>query len=222
MRRNFLLTLRTVATIEFRRRLTPERKGPQSMQLQHVNVKLLVQNPEGANLEPLISVFHSWIENQNGDELLIDVADYTHVPAGPGIVLIGHEGNYSVDNTGNRLGVRYNRKAALDGGNQESLTQSARAALTACQRLEAGTSAGRGKFRFNGEDIEIFINDRLVAPKNGATREAFDEEFHHFSRKLFRGNEYSISYGTDPRSLFTAYLKVARPFSVAELLEALS
>ena len=113
------------------------------MQLQHVNVKLLVQNPEEANLEPLIPVFHSWIENQNGDELLIDVADYTHVPAGPGIVLIGHEGNYSVDNSGNRLGVRYNRKAVFDGGNQECLAQAARAALTACQRLEAEPRLGR-------------------------------------------------------------------------------
>jgi hypothetical protein len=191
------------------------------MQLQHVNVKLLVQNPEEARLEPLIPVFHSWIEAQNGEELLIDVADYTHVPAGPGVVLIGHEGNYSVDNTGNRLGVRYNRKAAFDGGNQDSLTQAARSALSACQRLEAEPRLG-GKFRFNGQDIEIFINDRLVAPNNAATREAFDADFQLFSRKLFRGKEYSISYGEDPRSLFTAFVKAARPFSVAELLEALS
>jgi hypothetical protein len=191
------------------------------MQLQHVNVKLLVQNPEGARLEPLIPVFHSWIETQNGDELLIDVADYTHVPAGPGVVLIGHEGNYSVDNTANRLGVRYNRKAAFEGGNQDCLTQAARAVLTACQRLEAEPRLG-GKFRFNGQDIEIFINDRMVAPNNAATREAFDADFHLFSRKLFRGKEYSISYGTDPRGLFTAFVKAARPFSVAELLEALS
>ena len=191
------------------------------MQLQHVNVKLLVQNPEEARLEPLIPVFHSWIEAQNGDELLIDVADYTHVPAGPGVVLIGHEGNYSVDNTGNRLGVRYNRKAAFDGGNQDSLTQAARAALSACRRLEAEPRLG-GKFRFNGQDIEIFINDRLVAPNNAATREAFDADFQLFSRKLFRGKEYSISYGEDPRSLFTAFVKAARPFSVAELLEVLS
>src|SRR5579864_4377903 len=110
-------------------------QGPQRMQLQHVNVKLLLQYPEAADLEALIPVFHTWIENQNGDELLIDVADYTHVPAGPGIVLIGHEGNYSVDNTGNRLGVRYNRKAVFDGGNQDCLAQAARSALTACQRL---------------------------------------------------------------------------------------
>ena len=192
------------------------------MQLQHVNVKLLVQNPEEADLEPLIPVFHGWIENRTGDELLIDVADYTHVPAGPGVVLIGHEGNYSVDNTGNRLGVRYNRKAALDGSNQDRLTQVARSALAACQRLEAEPRLG-GKFRFNGQDIEIFINDRLVAPNNAATREAeFDADFHLFSRKLFRGKEYSIAYGTDPRSLFTAFVKAARPFSVADLLEALS
>lgn len=191
------------------------------MQLQHVNVKLLVQNPDEADLEPLIPVFHSWIENQNGDELLIDVADYTHISAGPGIVLIGHEGNYSVDNTGNRLGIRYNRKAPLDGSNQDRLTQAARAALTACRRLEGEPRLG-GKFRFNGQDIEIFVNDRLVAPNNAATRQKFDEDFRLFSRKLFRGREYSISYGTDPRSLFTAFVKAAEPLSAAEMLEALS
>ena len=192
------------------------------MQLQHVNVKLLVQNPAEASLEPLIPVFHGWIENRAAnDELLIDVADYTHVSGGPGVVLIGHEGNYSVDNTDNRLGVRYNRKAALDSNNQECLTQAARAALTACQRLEAEPRLG-GKFRFNGQDIEIFINDRLVAPNNAATLDAFDTDFRLFSQKLFRGKEYSISYGTNPRSLFTAFVKAARPFSVAELLEALT
>ena len=192
------------------------------MQLQHVNVKLLVQNGGGANLEPLIPVFHTWIEKQSaGDELLIDVADYTHVPAGPGIVLIGYEGNYSVDNTGNRLGVRYNRKAAVDGSNQDRLSQAARAALTACQRLETEPRLD-GKFRFNGQDIEIFVNDRLIAPNTPATREAFDVDLQLFSRKLFRGKEYSISYGEDPRGLFSAFVKTAQPVSVADLLEALA
>jgi hypothetical protein len=190
------------------------------MQLQHVNVKLLLQNSEGLNLEPLIPVFHSWIENQNGDELLIDVADYTHVPAGPGVVLIGHEGNYSVDNTDDRLGVRYNRKAELDGGNQNVLAQAARAALTACQRLESEPRLG-GKFRFNGQEIEIFLNDRLIAPNNAATRALFDPDFQLFSRKLFKGKEYSIDYDTDPRGLFKAKLKATQSSSVAQLLQAL-
>src|SRR3984893_9460867 len=127
------------------------------VQLQHVNVKLLLRNPEDVDLEPLIPVFHDWIRDQVGEGLLVDMADYRHVDAGPGVVLIGHEGNYSVDNTDNRLGVRYNRKAALDGSNQDRLKQAARAALTACQRLEAKSRLG-GKVRFNGQEIEIFID----------------------------------------------------------------
>ena len=191
------------------------------MQLQHVNIKLFVQDAGEPHLEPLIPVFHSWIENQNGDELLIDVADYSHVPAGPGVVLIGHEGNYSVDNTANRLGVRYNRKAAVDGSNQERLTQAARAAIQACQRLEAEPRLD-GKFRFNGREIEIFINDRLLAPNSPATREAVDADFRLFCKKLFGAREHSISYGADPRSLFTASVKAAQPVTAAELLAALA
>src|SRR5207302_2183700 len=107
------------------------------MHLEHVNVKLLVKSPEEVDLEPLIPVFHSWIEGQVFEELLLDVADYRHVPAGPGVVLIGHQGNYSVDNTDERLGVRYNRKAAVGGSNQDALRQATRASLIACQRLES-------------------------------------------------------------------------------------
>ena len=113
------------------------------MNLQHVNVKLLASDPQEVDLEPLVPIFHSWIEQKVFEELLLDVADYRHVPAGPGVMLIGLQADYSVDNTGDRLGVRYNRKAALDGDNQECLRQAAHAALAAFQRLEAGTSARR-------------------------------------------------------------------------------
>jgi len=190
------------------------------MQLQHVNVKLLLQDAQGLSLEPLIPVFHSWIEHQNG-ELLIDVADYSHVPAGPGVVLIGDEGNYSVDDTNDRLGVRYNRKAALEGGNQVVLAQAARAALTACQKLEVEPRL-EGKFRFDGQGIEISVNDRLIAPNNTASIEALDPEFQLFFRKLFRGKEYSIAYDPDPRALFAAKIKATQPHTVAQLLEALA
>src|ERR1700686_3994599 len=190
------------------------------IQLQHVNVKLLVRNPEEVDLEPLIPVFHDWIRDQVGEGLLLDIADNRHVDAGPGGVLIGHEGNYSVDNTDNRLGVRYNRKAVFDGSNQDRLKQAARAALTACQRLEAESRLG-GRLRFNGQEIEIFINDRLLAPNCDATREAVKSDFQIFSEKLFCGSEFSMSYGSDPRKLFTVSVKSARPFLVADLLKNL-
>jgi hypothetical protein len=190
------------------------------MQFQHVNVKLVVRDPKDVDLEPLIQVFQNWIQDQTNGELLLDVADYRHVEAGPGVVLIGHEGNYSVDNTDNRLGVRYNRKAALDGSNQDRLAQAARAALTACRRLEAEPRMN-GKLRFNGQEIEIFINDRLLAPNTDATREAVASDLRALSQKLFRGGEYSMSYDHDPRKLFAVSLKTTQPFSVAVLLQKL-
>jgi hypothetical protein len=48
------------------------------------------QVPEGA----LIPIYHHWIQNHSiPDHLLIDVADYEHVPEGPGTVLVAHEAN---------------------------------------------------------------------------------------------------------------------------------
>jgi len=187
------------------------------MEIQHVNVKLILSRPEQVDLGQLIPVFHAWIQNQSPDELLLDIADYRHVPAGPGVVIIGHMGDYSVDDTDARLGVRYNRKAALAGGNQDRLRQAARAALGACRRLEEEPLFG-GKLRFNGQELEIFVNDRLIAPNRDATREALQPEFEIFSRRLFRESQYSLSYNNDPRRLFTAYLKASGIFSVADLL----
>jgi len=191
------------------------------MNLQHVNVKLLARDPEKVDLEPLIPIFHSWIANKVFEELLLDVADYRHVPAGPGVVLIGLQADYSVDNTGDRLGVRYNRKAALDGDNQECLRQAARAALTAFQLLENEPHL-EGKLKFDGREIEVFVNDRLVAPNREATREAFRVDFQKFFEQLLGGGEFSLAYDTDPRRLFGLTLKTSRPFTVAELLQNLA
>lgn len=191
------------------------------MTLQHVNVKLLVENPAQVDLEPLIPVFHEWIQRQVFEELLLDVADYRHVSGGPGVMLIGHQADYSVDDTDHRLGVRYNRKAALEGSNLDRLQQAARAALTACQLLEEEPRM-QGKLRFNGQEIELFINDRMLAPNNDESRKAADAELQAFAVKLFKGGDYALSYQQDSRRLFGASVKAARRFSGSELLKNLA
>ena len=192
------------------------------MELQHVNVKLLLKkDDEALDLEPLVPVFHSWIQSQGWDELLLDVADYRHVFAGPGVILVGHEANYSVDNTRNRPGVRYNRKAALEGNNQDRLRQATVAALNACRRFEADPRLN-SKFLFNGQEIEISINDRLLGPNTAETREAIQLELATLLQKLFAGGEYSVSYENSPRNLFSVSVKSSGTFTVDELLQNLS
>jgi hypothetical protein len=183
-------------------------------------VKLMLDSPTDADLAPLISIFHAWIHGQIFEELLLDVADYRHVPAGPGVVLIGHQANYSVDNTDNRLGVRYNRKAELDGGNQDRLAQAARAALIACQRLEAEPTVA-GKLQFNGRDLEIFINDRLLAPNSEPTFAEARPDLQRFAERLFGGPHYSLSHNPDPRKLFGVSIKASESFPLATLLRNL-
>ncbi len=191
------------------------------MEFQHINVKLLLQNAEDIDLEALIPVFHSWIQDQAGSELLLDVADYRHVRSGPGVILIGHQGNYSLDNTGVRWGVRYNRKAVLEGTNQDRLAQAAQAALAACQRLETDPRLG-GTIQFDGREMEVFINDRLLAPNTPETRAAADAEFRTFFCTLFADTDYAASYSPDPRSLLSIRARASQPFDTTALLDNLN
>lgn len=183
-----------------------------AIELQHVNVKLLVKDSASVDLEAAVPVFHQWIQGQVCDELLLDVADYTHVPDGPGILLIGHEADYALDNTGGRLGVRYNRKAVLSGSNLDRLEQAARSAVRAFERLQQDL-----KLNFNGVDLEVVINDRLLAPNTDETNKAAEPEIRKFLAKLFDGAGYSLTYPSDPRCLFGARIKVERVFTIPEL-----
>ena len=72
------------------------------MDLQHVNVKFLVEGDLKVDPARFIEVFHQWIRDETLEELLIDVADYRHVPSGPGVMLIALEADYSMDHADNR------------------------------------------------------------------------------------------------------------------------
>jgi hypothetical protein len=157
--------------------------------IQHINLKIFVTDAGGFELADAIPVFHQWIRDSVCPEMLIDVADYRHVSAGPGIMLIGHEANYSLDNRENRLGLLYNRKAPLDGTFQTRLGQACRATLEACDRLE-------GKLKFDRNKLEVFINDRLLAPNTEETWQALRPEL----EKFFSG--FTIQRIGEPRDLF--------------------
>ena len=188
-----------------------------AIELQHINVKLFVKDAEKVDLEAVVPVFHSWIQGQIFDELLLDVADYSHVPDGPGIVLIGHEADYALDNTDGRLGLRYNRKAPAPGSNRDRLVQATRAAVIAFQRLEQGFN-----LHFNAREIEIVINDRLLAPNTNVSRQAAEPDLREFLDQLLAGAGYSLQYPTERRKLFGVSVTTAREFSIEELLANLN
>src|SRR5690242_5065932 len=119
------------------------------MNLQNINIKIPVAGK--LNIEPsrFIEVFHRWVAEQVIDgELLIDVADYQHVPAGPGVVLVGLQVDYSMDETDGRAGLRYNRKSPIEGTNADRFREALSAAAAACESLEA-EFANEGALKFS-------------------------------------------------------------------------
>lgn len=61
-----------------------------------VSVRFPTSNPPG-DLEPAIAVFHRFIQRGLVEGLILDVADYRHVPQGPGVMLIGHDVDYGIN-----------------------------------------------------------------------------------------------------------------------------
>ena len=187
------------------------------MNLQHLNIKFYVENPESVNLADYGAVFNSWIQEQRLEELLIDVADYLHVHHGPGIMLIGHEADYSLDHRAGRLGLLYNRKEQLEGTTQEKLAQAVRAALTAAQILEKENG-----LKFIGSEVQIIVNDRLLVPNTGEMFDALEPDLQAFFNRLYNGAEFSLAHLVNLRERFTVNAKTESSFDVDTLLKNLS
>ncbi len=188
------------------------------MELQHLNVKIFVTSPAPINLEPFIGIFHNWIQRRLTDDLLIDVADYRHVVNGPGVVLIGHAANYSLDQSDGRLGLLYNRKAALAGSIDDRLSQVVRATLLACQRLEHENGLS-----FNGSEVHLTFNDRLLAPNTPKAMDVLRPALREFLDRLYGQDAYTLDrISGDPRERLAIGVKSATPLTVTALLHNLA
>ena len=186
------------------------------MNVQHINIKFYLENPEAVNLADYAALFNTWIQNQRLEELLIDVADYLHVHNGPGIMLIGHEADYSLDHRAGRLGLLYNRKEQLKGTTQEKLAQAVQAALTAAQILEKENG-----LKFNTQEVQVIINDRLLVPNTAETFELLEPELKAFFEMLYNGAGYTLAHQADPRERFTFNVKAESNLNVESLLKNL-
>ncbi len=191
------------------------------MEIQHVYLKLHLEHSGAVDLEPLIPIFHDWVREQSCEETLVDVADYRHVPAGPGILLVGHEADFSLDWSDDLLGVRYNRKARVEGENHDRFRQALRAVLTTCRRLEED---GRldGKLGFESRAFELGVNDRLLAPNNPKTYASLSPEIGSFCDGLLGRNNYWVTHRDDPRRRFSVQVETPRPMDRSGLLKTLS
>jgi hypothetical protein len=188
------------------------------MDLQKIGVKFFVAEPDKVPLADFIDIFHGWIQTSDG--VYHDVADYSHMQAGPGIVLVAADANVSIDETEGKRGLLYKQKASLQGSNQERLRHAFRSALDNCLRLEKEPNF-MGKLKFRAEEVDLTINNRLIAPNTEDAVLGLKAELETFLGKLYDGCAFSMERNNDPRECLGLTVKAARPFEITTLLENL-
>ncbi len=190
------------------------------MNLQKINLKFFMEKGGETPLSQFIPVFHHWIQQDKMEGLLIDVAEYTHVHQGPGVMLIAHEANYSVDETDGKRGMLYNQKRTPEKTAEEHLKTAFRRALKACLLLESEPET-KGNLKFKANHFRIFINDRLAASYGPEARENFEKILKPFLDSLYGGASCLFLPEMDHRKQVGFEVKVEKAFEMKELLEKL-
>lgn len=188
--------------------------------LQKINVKLYLQDEDSLSAEEAFRIFNTWIA-ASSDEVLIDVADYSHVGIGPITLLIGHYANYSLDTDGGEKGLLYARKQSQEGDLNTRLTDALKATLDACNKIEAAAELA-DKVRFRAGDLQIVANDRLQAPNTDEAAEDFRSALTPVLTKLFAGGEYRIERDSAPGQRLNFRIRAQDAFDTQTLLDNLA
>jgi hypothetical protein len=186
---------------------------PHKLQLK---IYLTPESARALDPEALIPVFHRWIKQRLLPELTIDVANYRHVPQGPGVVLIGHGSDYFLDEGEGRPGLLHNRKrAGLAPG--ERLGDLVRRTLHAASLLERDLAL-TGKIKFATNELLFRVNDRLAAPNSDATFAALRPELDALAKQLFAA-PFELARVGGAKELFAVRITSGTSTPLATLLE---
>jgi hypothetical protein len=170
------------------------------MEVYRFGVKFFSADAAPLRLENFIPIFHGWIQKQSlTGHLLIDVHDYSHVHHGPGILLVGYEGNFSIDMGDGRPGLMYYRKTPTLVSPAEHVATILRSALQACRLLER-----EARMRFNMDEFIFIANDRLNAPNDERTLAELKPILAAALEHVFDGAEFQMARTSlDAKDRFT-------------------
>jgi hypothetical protein len=190
------------------------------MTAKRIAVKFYAQNPDVVDTHAFVAVFQRWIQEHTVEGLLIDVADYKHVPNGPGVLLIAHEGDYSYHLGEGRAGVQYISKHPLSDTLETAVATVLRLTLEAAVALEKEASLNGLVFDFS--TVRIVLQDRLNFPNNEAMFAAVQPVIKAFFEQLLGvGVEIANGNPADSREALTLLAGLPEGISGVALLDKL-
>jgi hypothetical protein len=185
----------------------PEAESPVVSEPQRIGVKVFVEDQEAFDRARMIEVFHRWIQEDRLPGTLIDVHDYTHVPEGPGVLLIAHEWHLRTDEAGGRIGFEYELKRGASGTLAERLREVVVSVLEAAAALEQDT-AGENPVRFTTREMVFRFTDRLAVPAMEAAFEEVTPELVNVLSDLYGGVPIEFERVGHARGPLTLHMRV--------------
>ena len=158
-----------------------------------------IYSPEPAVPDALfVPVFHGWIRKRAFASVLLDVADYAHVPDGPGVVLVGHETTFSLDRSDGQFGLLAQRRRPFAGDAADGVAATLQALFTVADALER--DVGDANLHLDRTRIRIEANDRLRAPNTDNGFSSFQPIVSAAAQRLFADREIIVErLATDRR-----------------------
>ncbi len=193
------------------------------MDVHRLGIKVFVAEPVPLQVTDFIPIFHTWIQKQIvQDHLLVDVHNYSHIHHGPGILLVAHQGNFSIDMGDGRMGLLYNRKQPASVTIHDGFVTILKFVLRGCCLLEADPGLAR-RLRFRTDELLIIANDRLNTPNEDATFLELQPALSALFKRILDGTEFTLSrYSKDPKERFAVRVQTDQSPEVKTLLARVS
>jgi len=193
------------------------------MDVHRLGIKFFAAEPAPLQVTEFIPIFHTWIQRQIvQDHLLVDVHNYSHIHQGPGILLVAHQGNFSIDMADGRMGLLYYRKQPAAGSLHDRLVTILKSTLQGCSLLEDEPRL-RGRFRFRTDDLLIIANDRLNTPNEEPAFLELQPVLSAVFERILDGTGFTLSRSSnDPKERFAVRVQTSPSADAKTLLARLS
>jgi hypothetical protein len=160
----------------------------------------------------VINLFHKWVKEQQPSQLLLDVADYSHVPDGPGILLVGFHEIIAFRINAPQPCFVVTQKSVLEG---EASTILLKTLTNGCFYANEFVKALGDKLELDLENFQVGLNDRLL--ENPKALEKLQETIGTLNNSIDLGWESSLDSQANPKNLPYLKVKATKVRSLEEL-----
>ena len=186
------------------------------MDLQRINVKIFTDAGQEVVLDPFLDIFARWRDDARHPSQWIDLADYAHVTKGPGVMMIGKQGNLGLDLADPGPGILYANKRDLKGTPEDRVTETFRRCLALTGTLTAEPEYPSG-LSPRPDSWELSFNDRLDTPNTDETDRQLRPAIESSIQKLL-GSNHTLIREANPKRRYGFVIHADR----AETLETIA